>query len=301
MNDSTNPASRRTALLALAAAGSLWGTGFVFGKVALPALGVEHMLFYRFLFAVLALVPVVIQKRIGLPRREDILRIFVSGALYVPIQFVVQFEGLSRTTVSHASLMVGALPVLLAVAATVFGEEKLDRIGWLTLLASTAGAALIVSGGSTKGQSSVRGDLLVVASLFAAVGWVLSSKRLMRKDGGYEPVAASVYVLFAGTALLMAYVLVVAGPPSVHLAPRVWGAVIASGVVATAATTLLWNWGLTRVPASRAGIFLNLEPVVGVILGVALLHDHLGPLTILGGALIVGTAIVFTRRPETDS
>jgi drug/metabolite transporter (DMT)-like permease len=53
----------------------------------------------------------------------------------------------------------------------------------------------------------------------------------------------------------------------------------------------LWNWGIERVPASQAGVFLNLEPVVGAMLGVVLLHDVLGSFSILGGLLVIGAAI----------
>ena len=245
-------------MLALAAAGCLWGTGFPFGKIALEYMSVGHMIFYRFFFAVLALVPVAIQRQISLPHRRDVLRILAAGALYVPIQFLVQFEGLAHTTVSHASLMVGGLPIMVAVGAVVFAHERLDRTGWLTLVASTLGAALIVSGGdSGSGTATVTGDLLVVLSLFAAVAWVLTSKRLMRPNGAYSAVEASVYVMFAGVVMLTAWVFIVDGPPPVHLPAIAWGAVVASGVFATATTTVLWNWGLTRVPASQAGVFIE--------------------------------------------
>jgi drug/metabolite transporter (DMT)-like permease len=198
--------------------------------------------------------------------------------------------------------MVGALPIMLAAAAVLFMHESLDRIGWLTLVASTVGAALIVGGGGAKdGQVSVVGDLLVLLSLVASVVWVFLTKRLMQGDGGYTAVETTVHVMFAGTALLAIWVFAIDGPPPVALPARAWAAVIASGVFVTAATTVLWNWGLTVIPATRAGIFLNLEPLVGVALGVALLRERLGALTILGGALILGTAIMFTRRPASPT
>jgi drug/metabolite transporter (DMT)-like permease len=50
------------------------------------------------------------------------------------------------------------------------------------------------------------------------------------------------------------------------------------------------------VPASRAGVFLNLEPLVGALLGVLVLGEAWGPETVLGGALIVGAAVVVSRR-----
>jgi EamA-like transporter family len=64
---------------------------------------------------------------------------------------------------------------------------------------------------------------------------------------------------------------------------------------------VLWNWGLKRVPASQAGIFLNLEPLVGVILGVSLLHEQLGIMALAGGALIIVGAVHFSYKPEGTS
>jgi drug/metabolite transporter (DMT)-like permease len=291
---------RRLAFLALAAAGSLWGTGFLLGKIALTAMSVDHMILYRFVFASLALIPLVVHQRPPLPRRADLASIAAAGALYAPIQFIIQFEGLARTTVSHASLMVGALPIMIAAAAVVFMHESLDRRGWLTLAASTVGAALIVGSGAHSGQATVVGDLLVLLSLVASVLWLMMSKRLMRDDR-YSAVAATAYVMFAGTALLAVWVLARDGAPPIVLPLYIWAAVVGSGVFVTAATTVLWNWGLTVVPASQAGIFLNLEPAVGALLGITLLHERLGVVGMLGGALIVGTAVLFTRRPAVPA
>jgi drug/metabolite transporter (DMT)-like permease len=73
---------------------------------------------------------------------------------------------------------------------------------------------------------------------------------------------------------------------------------VEQGLLATASTALLWNWGLKRVPASQAGIFVNLEPLVGAILGVSLLHESLGIMAVVGGALIIGGAVYFSYKPE---
>jgi len=55
------------------------------------------------------------------------------------------------------------------------------------------------------------------------------------------------------------------------------------------------------VPASRAGVFLNIEPALGSLLGVELLGGRLGPYAWLGGALILGAAVALTLyRHEPD-
>jgi drug/metabolite transporter (DMT)-like permease len=227
--------------------------------------------------------------------------VLASSVLGVPVQYLVQFNGLSLTTVSHASLMVGTLPMLLAIAAVLFSGEQLHFGGWLALAASTIGAGLIAlssKNASGAAQASMGGDLLVVLSMFAAIVWILISKRLMRQ---HSPMIVTASVYWIGTMFLAVVVVIASGVPSVHYSTRVWVAVAEQGLLATASATLLWNWGLKRIPASQAGIFVNLEPLVGAILGVSLLHEDLGIMALAGGALIIGGAVYFSLRPESGS
>jgi drug/metabolite transporter (DMT)-like permease len=84
--------------------------------------------------------------------------------------------------------------------------------------------------------------------------------------------------------------------PLAHISLTAWAALAISGLLCTATTTLLWNWGIHHVPASRAGVFLNIEPALGSLLGVKLLGEHLGPFAWAGGGLILAAAIALTTR-----
>jgi len=200
------------------------------------------------------------------------------------------------------------MPVLLAAAAALFAGERLDRIGWLALLGSTVGAALIVLGGSrgpaAHGEPSLVGDLMVVGSLVTALAWILLSKKLMET---HSPPVVTAYTILSGTLMLAAWVLGpwvlsplthqgVQPPPFAQVSLTAWVALAISGLLCTATTTLLWNWGIHHVPASRAGVFLNIEPALGSLLGVELLGEHLGPYAWLGGGLILAAAITLTTR-----
>jgi drug/metabolite transporter (DMT)-like permease len=292
---------------ACAVAGCLWGTGFYFGRLAMNEMSVEYMVLYRFLFACLGMIPVLVVNRVRLTCAE-IRLLLISAAFGIPIQFLLQFHGLARTTVSHASLMVGSMPVLLAAAAALFAGERLDWIGWSALAGSTVGAALIVLGGTrgpaTHGQPSLTGDLMVVASLCTALTWILLSKKLMLT---HSPPVVTAYTILIGTIMLAVWIL---GPltvkpwipnhsqpmPFAHVSATAWIALAISGLACTATTTLLWNWGIHHVPASRAGVFLNIEPALGSYLGVRLLGEHLGPYAWLGGGLILAAAVTLTTR-----
>ncbi|WP_446745877.1 DMT family transporter [Silvibacterium acidisoli] len=152
--------------------------------------------------------------------------------------------------------------------------------------------------GTTSGPT-LAGDLFVVLSLVIALGWILLNQRLMRS---HPPIVITAYGVLSGSLMLMLWVWIADGPPPVHaIPPRVWMALIASGLLCTTAATFLWNWGIHHVPASRAGVFLNIEPALGSILGVTLLGDRLGTSAWIGGALIIAAAIVLTTTGKAEA
>jgi drug/metabolite transporter (DMT)-like permease len=200
------------------------------------------------------------------------------------------------------------MPVILAVGATFFAKERLHTLGWITLGISAAGAALIAlsathssaAHNAAGGGPSLRGDLFVVLSMGIALFWLLLNQRLV---AGHSPIVITAYGTCAGTLMLLLIVPLLYGVPPVHgVSLKAWLALAASGILCTAATTLLWNWGMTQVPASQAAVLLNMEPLIGSLLGVFLLHEYLGPIGLLGGAMILVAAIAMTTRstrPDT--
>ena len=301
MSSTPSANGRALGFASCALASTFWGCGFFFGKIALAEMNVGAMVFYRFLFAVVGLLPLLFTHRPHL-RRPEWGWLLVASFFGIPLQFLLQFRGLSLTTVSHASLMVGTMPVLLAVGATVFAHERLRPLGWLALAVSTTGAALIASGahhGPGSGGPSLLGDLLVVVSMVIALFWLLINQRLIVR---HSPVVISAYGTVLGFAMLALCVPPLYRLPPVHgISARAWGALAASGLLCTASTTLLWNWGLTRVPASQAGVLLNMEPLMGSLLGVFVLGEHLGGLAWLGGAMILLAAITLTTHSTPES
>jgi drug/metabolite transporter (DMT)-like permease len=145
---------------------------------------------------------------------------------------------------------------------------------------------------------------MVVGSLCTALAWILLSKKLMET---HSPPVVTAYTILSGTLMLAVWVLGpwvlsplthqrVQQPPFAQVSLTAWVALAISGLLCTATTTLLWNWGIHHVPASRAGVFLNIEPALGSLLGVELLGEHLGPYAWLGGGLILAAAITLTTR-----
>ena len=249
---------------ACALAAALWGTGFYFGKIALRELTVGHMVLYRFAFGALPMVFVRLRQHDrNAYTRSDWTSLLLAAFFGIPVLFLMEFRGLALTTLAHAAMMVGTMPVLVAGGAAVFLHERLDRIGWLALAGSTAGAALIASSHShsTEGSASLTGDLLVIGASLLALVWILGSKRLLVR---HAPLAVSSDTILAGSAMLAVWVVLQYGwPPVRGVSVQTWVSLAAGGLLCTACTTLLWNWSMTQIPASEGGVFLNLETIIG--------------------------------------
>lgn len=284
------------AVISLALAGSLWGTGFLFGKIAFQEMSVSEDVSYRFATASIFLLPILLRRWrpfLG----KDLLFLLLASVVGIPVQYIIQFEGLHRTTVSHASLIVGSIPVLLAAMSAVTLKERLHFFEWTALIMSACGAVLIAfsaRASSLGPRPDWRGDLLVLLSLFAGVGMILCTKQLIRSHDALHVTAATIII---GTCVLLVWS-ELTQPLRFQFSLKVWGAALAQGFLATAAAYLFWNWGLSQVPAARAGVFLNLEPVVGATLGVVILHERLGSMAIFGGMMIIAAAIYFSMYPH---
>ena len=285
--------STKLAYAALALAGALWGTSFLFGKIALEEMGPAYLVLYRFVLASIVLLPFVPRTRPKISRRDAGL--LVLGALLMgPIMFLLQFEGLDRTTASSAALLVGTGPPMMAIGGLLVDNERPGRWTWIAIGLSAIGVGLLV-GGPGEGRTLL-GDGLAFISMIAAVVWTLLTRRVARRVG----VLTATTILFGlGTLILLPFAVALEGPPPLDLSPGVWASVATLGVVCTALTFWLWNWGLQRAEAAQAGVFGNLEPLVGATLGVSLLGEQLGPLALIGGMLVVGAALLVSRgKPE---
>ena len=281
---------RRAPYLALVVGCAAWGLSFPFGKIALGALAAPHVVFVRFVMAAVCFGALAIWKKTPLPRWRELPGLAWTGFLMVPAVFLLQFEGLARTSVTRAALIVGAFPVVMALAAVWQGAERPSRRVWMAIGASTLGVALTAGQPGAQGQAV--GDVLVLASIATSALWVLATRRLLQRR---DALFVTLWSVVLGTCWHGLIMLALDGWPPLDVEAGVWAALVGLGVVCTVVTYGLWNWSQQYVPAATAGVFVNLEPLVGAVVGVMWFHDPAGAATVVGGALIVGAALVVAR------
>jgi O-acetylserine/cysteine efflux transporter len=275
--------SRRLIFAALISAGVLWGTTVPLSKVALAWLPPAGLAFVRFALAAALLM---FFRRSQL-RAAASPAVLISGALGYGGSVVLQNFGIERTSVTHAALLIGATPVVVAVLAAVFGQGVARPAAWLGFSLSLAGVGVIAAG--KGGGATLGGDSLVLAGQFASAAFTVGQTRLLR---GRDPVAVTGLQLMAAAVVTAPVVLLTGG---VHTGPVSAAPVLATIALVLAGTvgpTALFTYAQSAVPADVAGAFLNLEPLVGAIAGTVLFANPMGPVQMAGGvAILAGIAL----------
>jgi len=270
---------RRRAVAALTAAGLLWGTTVPLSKLALGWLAPGWLTFVRFGLAAAILLAAASRARVRAACTPSVL---ASGAIGYGGSVVVQNTGITRTSVSHAALLIGATPVLVAIIAALWHRAVARPVAWAGFAVSLAGVGLVADGGG--GSATAAGDGLVLASLLLSATFTVAQARLLR---GRDPVAVTA-VQFLGAALaVLPFSVVAEGAPAL---PARLGAVLAVAGLAAGGTLLpftLFAYAQGRVSAEVAGAFLNLEPLVGAVAGVVVFGDPAGLVQLAGGAAIL--------------
>jgi drug/metabolite transporter (DMT)-like permease len=285
------PKLLRSPLVALVFAGLLWGLTVPLSKVVLDWLDGGWLTVARFGMAapILALVA-----------RRDLRAAFTpavlgAGAAGYGIVIVLQNAGIGHTSVSHAALIVGAVPALVALLAAAKGTRSTPARAWAGFALALGGVGLVAGGGG--GAASLGGDALVGLSVTLSAVFVVAQPALLK---GRDPIAVTAVQMIAG---MLAAIPNAAAEGLPH-APHGAGPVIALAALASAGTLApfaLFAYGQSRVAPELAGAFLNLEPLVGTLAGALAFGDPFGAPQLAGGTVIlIGIALSTGAAPRTE-
>jgi O-acetylserine/cysteine efflux transporter len=279
---------RRTAPAALAAAGLLWGTTVPVTKLALQWLPPGWLTVARFGLAAAVLLAAVGFRVRGAASPA----VLAWGAVGYGGSILVQNAGITRTSVSHAALLIGATPVLVAVIAALWHRSVASPVAWTGFAVSFAGVGLVAAGGG--GGASFAGDGLVLVSLGLSASFTVAQARLLP---GRDPVAVTAVQFLAAAVTALPVAAVTEGAPPAAAGGA--GPVLATAglvLLGTLAPATLFAYGQARVSAEMAGSFVNLEPVVGAAAGAAVFGDPVGVAQAAGVAAIL-TGIALSSLP----
>ncbi len=269
-------------VLALVAVTAVWGLTFVQVKDAVALYPLFAFLAVRFAIATLVLGPPARRPLRQLPRAG-----WIAGAglgLLLALGYALQTAGLERTTVSNAGFITGLYVVFTPLAAVALFRIRIGAIVWVGVALSTAGLALLSGVGGGDGT----GDLLVLAG---SAAYSLQIALMERYAPRHDPVAftfVEMLAAFAGFAV----VAVALGQVELPRGWTVWGALLVTGVFASALGFLVQTWAQQRTSATRTALAFAMEPVWAAIFGFWLAGDRLGAVAWVGATLIMAGILV---------
>jgi len=280
---------------ALVLAMALWGSSFIAMKVAVAAFDPMVVVFSRMGIASIIFVFCF--------RDVHVIR-YLPGD-WKPIAFMVLCEpffyflfeayGLKLTTASQASMVTSLLPVLVALAASLVLKERLAPRTWPGFALAVAGVFWLASGGapSAAAPNPLLGNFMEFAAMVCAAGYTIALKRLSLR---YSPLFLTAVQAYAGTLLFFPSLFLpwTELPQSFPLAPVL--AVVYLGACISIVAYGCYNYGISRVPASRAGAFVNLIPVFSVIQGYLFLDERFTGTQCAASALVFGGVFLSQGR-----
>ncbi|MGH3273766.1 MAG: DMT family transporter [Streptosporangiaceae bacterium] len=271
---------RRRAVTALIAAGLLWGSTVPLSKLALQWLQPGWLTAVRFGMAAAILLAVASRAQVRAACTPPLL---ASGAIGYGGSIVLMNTGISQTSVTHAALLIGAAPVLIAVIAALWRHAVARPVAWTGFALSLAGVGLVAGGGG--GGSTAAGDGLVMASLLVSAVFTVAQGRLLH---GRDPIAVTAVQFLGAAAAVVPFSAMTEGIPAApaHLGLAV--VVVALVLGGTLLPFTLFAYGQSRVSAEVAGAFINIEPLVGAVAGIVVFADPFGVAQAAGGIAIIG-------------
>jgi drug/metabolite transporter (DMT)-like permease len=270
------------AIAALIAVTAVWGVTFVQVKDAVELYPLFAFLAVRFAIASATLaVPAATRVR-SLGRgglgAGALLGLLLAGG------YALQTAGLERTTVSSTGFITGMYVVLTPIIALVVLRSRIGAAVWAGVGVSAVGLAML----SGIHAGSPGGDLLVLAG--AAV-YSLQIVLMERYAPRFDAIAFTLVEMLAAC-IGLGIVAVAAGDLSMPHGRTVWGALLVTGVFASALAFLVQTWAQRRTSAARTALAFTMEPVFTAFFGFTLAGDRIGALGWGGAALIMAGIVL---------
>ena len=269
---------------ALIAVTAVWGVTFVQVKDAVAIYPLFAFLAVRFAIASATLAFPAAKRLRGLGRGG------IGGGAFLGLLlaagYALQTAGLERTTVSSTGFITGMYVVLTPLIALLLYRSRIGLAAWGGVVVATAGLAML----SGIHAGSVTGDLLVLA---AAAVYSLQIVLMERYAPRYDALAFT-FVEMAAAFVGLLVVALALGDLSVPRGWTVWGALLVTGVFASALGYLVQTWAQRRASATRTALAFTMEPVWTAFFGYTLAGDRLGALG-WGGCAVIMAGIVLAE------
>jgi len=283
--------------------GVIWGSSFLFMKVALGGVSPAQVAWTRLVLGAVTLGLFVLARRERLPRRLRVWgHMLVLAVTFCVIPFLLFSWAQQHVTSGLASIYNATTPIMTAIMAwAVFRVEKLKPVQIAGILGGIAGVMVIIAPWQGRDLAQSLIAQLAILGATACYGFSLAYMRRVASDTGMSA------LVFSFLNIGLAAVIMVLLTPLIALTPvtlDVWIvlSLVLLGCLGTG-VAYIWNQNAVRAGGpTRASTVTYVTPVVGVVLGVLLLgetvswNEPVGALIVFAGILLAQGRLRFPRR-----
>lgn len=292
-----NDVSKTPAIAALLVALLLWGSSFPAMKIAVGAYHPIAVIFGR--VALASLVFLLVRRRFAgvRPRGRDWLWLLLMAFSEPCLYFLFEAYALTLTSSAQAGMVSATMPVMTALAAWFFLKERVTAQVWIGLCLAVLGVVwLSLAGVSTDHAPDPRlGNLLEFLAMVATSAYLVLVKHLTKR---FHPLFLTAVQTWVGALFYLPLLLLTDARASLFSADIHWlglGCIVYLSLAVTILAYGCYNFALSRMPASQAGTFVNLIPVIALTLGVLLLGERFTLPQYAASALVL-LGVFLTRK-----
>ncbi len=275
--------SRRD-LLVLLLLSAIWGSSFLFMRVAAPLFGPLFLIELRVGSALLVLLPIYLLRGKTAELRQHWLLIALIGVGNMAIPFTLFAFATLSVSAGLAAILNATVPFFTAIIAIAFFGQRLIGMTVIGLLVGFGGVALLVLDPSSLVAAS--GEYTAIgAGLLASTCYGICINIVSRKLVGVSGITITVGGLAASTLALLP--LAIWQRPASWPGPEIWFSVLMLGVLCTGVAYLLFYKLLNRIGPQNAVMTTYLVPVFSIVWGFVFLAEPITLFMLLGGALVL--------------
>ena len=220
--------------------------------------------------------------------KKEIPLLLLSG-IAMGINWILLFEAYKYTTVSVATLSYYFAPVIVTVICPILFREKMSIKQIICFVLSTLGLVLVI--GITDLGGGDRNSIGILFGLGAAVFYatvIILNKFIKGVDG----IQRTFLQFIAAIIILIPYVAFTSGVTLGSVDTKGWLCLLAVGIIHSAAAYCLYFSALKEVTGQAAAILSYVDPLVAVIISVAILGETITASQVIGGILILGFTLL---------
>ena len=264
----------------------LWASSFIALKLAFAAYNPMVVIFGRMITASICLIPFAGAFKRAPFRRQDIAVLGFMLVCEPCLYFLFEAAALKNTTASQAGMITAMLPLMVAITAGIYLKESITIKTVLGFLTAILGVCLLsmAAQSNDSAPNPVLGNFYEFLAMVFAAGYTISLKRLSAR---YAPFFLTALQAFAGSIFFLPFLFLPTTALPVRFEAVPAFSIVYLGVFVTLGAYGLYNYAVSKVPASQASAFVNLIPVLTVIFGWIFLGERFTTVQYLASALVV--------------